>query len=112
MVDPHRWAEIGMTTNPVKTKPDNTSEHPAPSRRPCAECGCLFYPRTPAQIFHNEDCKRRHHNRKTVRGRDVHDLLLEWRYGKSREVKADALTELCQIVAGWRADDIKRKMKN
>lgn len=75
----------------------------------CPECGGPAVRRNargPMPTFCGPECKRNHSNRHMVEGRAVIAFLKAWRADRgSGEIAKSSLTQLCQIVDQFNAQD-------
>lgn len=89
---------------------------PVPARRErhCLECGAALARRARIRgndkMFCGEPCRKTFNNRRRLRGSEIYDLAMEWRFDRSRA--GEALSHLCTLLSRFHADDKARGRKS
>lgn len=76
----------------------------------CRECGAEIAPQKGAgapKQYCRPECKRTWQNRKALRGRELYDFVMAWRFERDR---TDMLGQLTRLASAYRdADNALRK---
>lgn len=92
------------------------TQAPAQPRRErhCLECGVVLARRARirgnAKMFCGEPCRKTFNNRRRLRGSEIYDLAMEWRFDLGRAGKS--LSLLCTLLGRFHADDKARGRKS
>lgn len=71
----------------------------------CRECGGPHAPARAGVEFCSGDCRRLWNNRRAVRGAEIYDLIMAWRYERGRGKALRLWRMVCRLAAEYRRQD-------
>lgn len=73
--------------------------------RTCCECGSKFETvRTEAE-FCGTPCRKTYNNRRAMRGAEIYDIAMAWRFGDGEGRINEARDLLCALLSGYNEQD-------
>ena len=75
----------------------------------CRECGDTYTRHHPTALFCGPACRKRFNNRRMVRGAELYDLVMAWRFERNKADDADMRGLIGRVAAGFRAADKARR---
>jgi hypothetical protein len=76
-------------------------------KRYCRECGEAFLAQRYTGEFCTSRCRTLFNNRRAERGRDLHDLVMEWRFERDRAGAAQTL--ISKLAAQFKLEDERER---
>lgn len=72
--------------------------------RSCRECGGLLEdrPNGRPRTFCDKDCRQKWHNRRIVRGGELYDFVMAWRYDRDTP---DMMAQIARLASAYREAD-------
>lgn len=93
----------------LDASPEATAEPGRPGLgHPCAclECGGPYVPRQVGAEFCSTACRKAWNNRRALRGAELLDLAMAWRFERRVANGLRILTAISRLIAGFRRQDI------
>jgi hypothetical protein len=78
--------------------------------RCCAECDKAFEAKRREAEFCSTECRKVYNNRRAMRGAEIYDIAMAWRFGDGEGRIAEAQSLLCALLSGYNEED-KRSRK-
>lgn len=75
----------------------------------CRECGGLYAPATATAEFCGQACRAKWNNRRQVRGAELYDLVMAWRYDRKRAKALGLWRMVCRMTAAFHAEDLMER---
>ena len=76
------------------------------ARRECRECGATL---CASPWFCSDPCRKAFNNRRLVRGAELYDLLMCWRYERALAAKLHVWRAACRLMAKYRQEDAQAR---
>jgi hypothetical protein len=76
-------------------------------KRYCRECGTAFLAHRHTAEFCATRCRQHFNNRRAERGRDLYDLVMEWRFRRDRAGAAQTL--ISKLAAQYKLEDERER---
>lgn len=80
-----------------------------PYRRTCLECGAPHSAAMAHGDFCATACRHAFNNRRRIRGADLYDLVMAWRFDRSVATSFKVLRAICRLASDFRAEDRSRR---
>lgn len=75
----------------------------------CKECGASFKASRTTQEFCTPACRKVFNNRRAVRGAELYDLVMTWRFDRAADAEVNCRRLICNLASAYRdADKAKR----
>lgn len=71
----------------------------------CRECGRDFTAKRTDAVFCGEPCRKDYNNRRSMRGGELYDLVMEMRFDRKRASATKAWSQLCAVAGRFRDED-------
>lgn len=75
----------------------------------CLECGASSESTAANAEFCCTNCRKAWNNRRAMRGAELYDLVMVWRFDRTRSKALSIWTLLCRMASLFRADDVKHR---
>lgn len=76
--------------------------------RHCKECGKPFTAKVRSAVFCSGPCRRTHGNRRAMRGAELYDLVMEWRFARNVAQERKTYSLLCTLAGRFNDADKAR----
>lgn len=76
--------------------------------RNCKECGRPFEVKVRSAVFCSSPCRRTHGNRRAMRGAELYDLVMEWRFARDVATERKTYSLICTLAGRFNEDDKAR----
>lgn len=73
--------------------------------RTCCECGTKFQSVRVEAEFCGTPCRKTYNNRRAMRGAELYDIVMAWRFGDGEGRINEARDLLCSLVSGYNEED-------
>lgn len=76
----------------------------------CLECGASKESTAANVEFCCTNCRKAWNNRRAMRGAELYDLVMVWRFDRGRSKALRIWTLLCRMASIFRADDLEHRV--
>jgi hypothetical protein len=74
-------------------------------KRTCCECGETFETVRAEAEFCGTPCRKAYNNRRAMRGAELYDIAMAWRFGDGEGRINEARDLLCSLLSGYNEQD-------
>lgn len=75
----------------------------------CCECNGVFQSVVRSAEFCSTACRKTYNNRRAVRGAEIYDIAMAWRFGDGEGRINEARDLLCALLSGYNEEDKKSR---
>ncbi len=74
-------------------------------KRTCKECQNPFAAKVASAVFCSAPCRKVHSNRRAMRGAEIYDLAMEWRFARDVATERKTYSHLCTLLGRFNDKD-------